>query len=122
MKIIVIEDEKILAHAMAKNFTSLGYDVVVAYDGELGAAAVNENPDAGLVLLDLMLPKKNGFEVLEEIKGNPDTNQIPVVFLSNIAEEAKIKEGIEKGAVDYIIKSNISIDVLNEAVSKYLRR
>ncbi|KKQ93863.1 MAG: response regulator receiver domain protein [candidate division CPR2 bacterium GW2011_GWC1_39_9] len=120
MKILVVEDERILAQILSKSFNLLGHEVILAFNGEDGLRKAQTEPDIKLILLDLMLPIKDGFQVLKELKSDPKTKDIPVVITSNIAEEAKIKEGIEAGAADYLVKSNISIDNLTELVNKYV--
>jgi len=77
-----------------------------------------ERPD--LILLDLILPKKNGFEVLQEIKANPALADIPVVILSNLGQESDIKRGMELGAADFLVKMEYSIDAVANKIREYL--
>jgi CheY-like chemotaxis protein len=119
MKILVIEDEKILAQTIQKGFDSLGHEVVVAYNGEDGLNKALTEPNLDLIFLDLMLPIIDGFEILSKVKSDPQTQLIPVVITSNIAEEGKIQQSKLLGADDYLIKSNISLENLIELADKY---
>ena len=90
-----------------------------AVDGEEGLElAVSEKPD--LIILDMILPKMNGFEVLQELKNNPKTKNIPVVILSNLGQESDVDRAMSLGAVDYLIKTDFSINEVVEKISKYL--
>ena len=119
-KILIVEDEKILAEILAKGFKLLGHSVIIANDGESAIRLTKSNPDIKLILLDLMIPLKDGFQVLEELKQDESTKEIPVVITSNIAEEGKIREGLLGGAQEYLVKSNISMDDLTAIANKYI--
>ncbi|HBG81967.1 TPA: response regulator [candidate division CPR2 bacterium] len=119
MKILVIEDEKILAQTIEKSLQQIGHEIELAFDGEEGLDRANSVKDINLILLDLMLPIKDGFTVLDELKQNEKTKNIPVIIMSNIAEEAKIKQGEDMGANGYLIKSNLSIEELSEIVNRF---
>ncbi|HBG81409.1 TPA: hypothetical protein DDW69_01065 [candidate division CPR2 bacterium] len=121
MKILVIEDDRLLSDVMNRILKFAGYEAIFAKDGAEGLKIAKDNDSIGLVFLDLLLPQKNGFEVLKELKGDDQTKDIPVVIVSNIAEEAKIKECKENGALDYIIKSNISVNALKDTIKRYLK-
>lgn len=97
-----------------------GYFVLGAYDGEEGIKTVRENEDASLVLLDVMLPKVHGIDVLRLIKGEEKTKQIQVVLLSNLGDESIIDEAINQGARDYLKKVNVTPRNLVNYVEKYL--
>ena len=113
-KILVGEDDRFLAKAYNVKLIKAGFDVVLAANGEeVVAKALSEKPD--LILLDLIMPKKDGFEALEEIKKLAPTKNIPVIILSNLGQIEDIQRGKELGASDYLVKSNISI---NDIVSK----
>lgn len=91
-----------------------GYEFSAALNGIEGLHKVeNEKPD--LVILDLMLPMKNGFDVLKEIKSNPKTKNIPVIILTNLGQESDIREGLALGAADYLVKATLR---LSEVVDK----
>lgn len=88
-----------------------GYAVFKALDGEAGLnLAKKETPD--LILLDLVLPKKNGFEVLEEIKKDSSTKNIPVIVLTNLEGSAEVERALSLGATTYLVKTNYKLDEL----------
>lgn len=103
--ILVIEDDIFLADLYKTKFTLEGYNVFVAYDGEKGLDAVKKKmPD--VILLDLVLPKLGGFEVLEKIKSSKKTQNIPVILLTNLSQKADVDKGLKMGAEDYLIKAH----------------
>ncbi len=107
-KILVVEDETFLVKIYAVKLKKEGFDVSIASDGEAAirmAAALR--PD--LILLDLILPKLNGFEALEKIRANPDNRKTPVIVLSNLGQEEDVKRAEALGADAYLVKSNFSI-------------
>ena len=118
-KILLVEDDRFLIKAVYTKLTQKGFEVVLANDGdEAISKAKTEKPE--LVLLDMVLPKKSGFEVLRELKGNPETASIPVFILSNLAQDQDIQEGKALGAEDYIVKSNTSLSAIVDKVANFL--
>jgi len=106
-KILIVEDDKFLRELMSKKLITLGYDVVSAADGESGLVMIKETkPD--VVLLDLILPGINGFEVLEKAKQDPEINKIPVVILSNLGQGEDIEKGLALGAKDFLVKAHFT--------------
>jgi CheY-like chemotaxis protein len=106
-KILLIEDDKFLRELMNKKLITLGYDVVSAADGESGLVMIKETkPD--VVLLDLILPGINGFEVLEKAKQDPEIASIPVVILSNLGQGEDIEKGLALGAKDFLVKAHFT--------------
>ena len=119
IRILIIEDDKFLIKLYNDKLTRAGFDVSMAISGEEGLAkVVNEKPD--IVLLDIILPQKNGFDILSEIILNPDTKNIPVIILTNLGQESDIKTGLELGAADYLVKTDFSINKLPEKVKTVL--
>lgn len=107
-KIVLIEDDEILSKVLYVELTDVGFEVTRAYDGETGLEMVrSQKPD--LVLLDLVLPKKHGFEVLGDLKKAPDMRDIPVVILTMLGADDDIKKGLSLGANDYIVKSQHAV-------------
>ncbi len=102
-KILVAEDEKDIRELIAFTLRFAGYDVVLANNGAEALEKVGEEKPA-LVLLDVRMPKMTGYEVCRRLKENPETEHIPVVFLSAKGQDREVREGYESGAVDYIIK------------------
>jgi len=104
-KILLIEDEKMLAEMYQTKFKSEGYKIDLAFDGSEGLeAAKAEKPD--IILLDIILPKLDGFLVLKELKKEASTKNIPVIMLSNLGQDEDIKKGKKMGATDYFVKAN----------------
>lgn len=118
-KILFIEDEEALQKALGNALESKGYSALRALDGEAGLrAAKNEMPD--LVLLDLVLPKKNGFEVLEELKKDASTKNIPVIVLTNLEGSAEVERALALGATTYLVKANYKLDELMSKIELVL--
>ena len=118
-KILIIEDEVALADAMKVGLSDAGYAAETAYDGEEGLAkAKSLLPD--LILLDLMLPKKDGMAVLKELRQETATAEIPVMILSQLSDTEKISEGVSLGVVGYLVKVDFSLAEVVERVKKVL--
>ena len=112
--ILFIEDEPTLQKTAGQFLEGEGYDIKSALDGEIGLQlAKNEKPD--LILLDLILPKLDGFEVLKELKKDEVTKNIPVIILTNLEGSADVEKALELGATTYLVKANYGLD---EVVAK----
>jgi DNA-binding response OmpR family regulator len=106
-KILLVEDDFFLGDIYQTKLAVEHFDVSVAQDGVEGVRkAVAEQPD--LILLDIMLPKMDGLEVLKKLKEDEKTKHIPVILLSNLGQDFVVKGGIEMGAVDYLLKSDLT--------------
>jgi two-component system alkaline phosphatase synthesis response regulator PhoP len=117
-KILIIEDEKNMIEGLRFNLEARDYNVIVAFDGETGLRkATEEQPD--LVLLDLMLPGINGYEVCKELKDNK--SDIPIIMLTAKSQESDIVTGLDLGADDYITKP-FSILELMARINALFRR
>ena len=124
-RVLVIEDDRFLQKILLMKFVAEGFVVQGASDGEDGLKQMlAEPPD--LVVLDLILPKMNGFEVLTEMKTNSITKNIPVVILSNLGQEEDIRRVMELGALEFLVKSNHSImevvGKVKEVYAKHLNK
>ena len=120
-KILIAEDDKLISNSLSEALKSNGFDPVAAYDGEEAVAKAKEvKPD--IMLLDIMMPKLDGISVLWELKANPDTAKMPVVVLTNIGDVETISKIIEAGAVDYLLKSDQSVDDIIQKVKDVLSR
>lgn len=120
-KILIIEDDKLLKKVIGKKLIIENYKVIEATDGEEGLKlSESEQPD--LILLDLVLPEINGFEVLARLKKNPNTFKIPVIILSNLGDEEKVEKGLELGAADYLIKAHLDPGDIIERIKKVLNK
>ena len=119
-KIVIIEDEQMLAEMYATKLEMEKFQVLKAFDGKVGLELVRkEKPD--LVLLDIILPKLDGFLVLKEIKKDPVLKNIPVLLLTNLGQESDVKKGQKLGANGYFVKANHSpADIVNK-VKEFLK-
>jgi len=110
-RILLAEDDRFLRRAEEAALKRAGFVVLAAADGEEALRmAIAEKPD--LVLLDLIMPKLQGFEVLKALKADPATAAIPVVVLSNLGQDGDVQRALEGGAVAYLVKANLSLDEL----------
>ncbi|MDO8557990.1 MAG: response regulator [bacterium] len=108
-KILVVEDEPSLQKAMVDVLNINGFQAIGASNGEQGLALTkSEKPD--LVLLDIILPKMNGFDVLKAIKGEEETKHIPVIILTNLEGSTDIEQALSLGAMTYLVKTNYELD------------
>jgi len=119
-RILLAEDDRLLRKAAEATLKRKGFTVFTAEDGEEAfRVAKAELPD--LVLLDLIMPKRQGFDVLHDLKGCPETAHIPVIVLSNLGQERDIQQAMESGAVAYYIKANLSLEDLAKRVEEALQ-
>ena len=120
-KILAAEDDKLISNSLCDALKQAGFEPTPAYDGEEAVAKAKEIlPD--LVLLDIMMPKLDGISVLWELKADPNTAKIPVVVLTNIGDVETISKIVEAGAVDYLLKSDQSVDDIIQKVRDVLAR
>jgi len=120
-KILIIEDEKILAEMYRDKFSQAGFKVIGAFDSEEGLKlAKKEKPD--LILLDILLPRENGISFLKKWKALPRISSIPVVAFSNFDDPETKKEAKELGAREYLIKSNYEPKDIVKRVNNYLKK
>jgi two-component system alkaline phosphatase synthesis response regulator PhoP len=120
-KILLAEDEKMIADMYSTKFTLEGYDVAVAHDGaEALAKAKAEKPD--IMLLDIIMPKLDGFATLKAVREDADLKATPVILLTNLGQEDDIKKGKELGADDYFVKANHSPQEIVEKVTTVLAK
>ena len=118
--ILIIEDDEFLRSLINRKLSAEGYNMISAIDGEEGIKKVlAEKPD--LVLLDLILPNEDGFEVLSKIKADPKVSQIPIIILSNSSQKEDIDKGMKLGAADYIIKAQFTPEEIVEKVKNILK-
>ena len=118
MKILLIEDEQILADVLQEKLREANFTVELAVDGEVALGQARSfHPD--LIILDLILPKKDGFEVLGELKSDVLLKHVPVVVLSNLGQDEEIKRAFSLGAVDYMVKTQHPINEVVEKIKKH---
>ncbi len=117
--ILFIEDESALQKTFGEKLSQEGYEHISALDGEIGLElAKTKKPD--LILLDLILPKIHGLEVLKKIKEDEEIKNIPVIVLTNLEGIEEIEKAMELGATTYLVKANYSLEELAEKVKKAL--
>ncbi|MGH9188781.1 MAG: response regulator transcription factor [Acidimicrobiales bacterium] len=120
MTVLVIDDDPVILELLRVNFEIEGFEVITATDGEEGLArAQADHPD--VVISDVMMPRSDGLELLSQLKGDPDTESLPVILLSAKAQKSEIQHGLDMGADDYITKPFdpiLLIDRLNAVVDK----
>ncbi|MEK7508210.1 MAG: response regulator [Patescibacteria group bacterium] len=108
-KILIVEDDTFISSLVKARLEKEGFEVVQAFDGEEGLRLLKaEKPD--LIILDLIMPKSSGFELMEQLNINVEFNQIPLMILSNLAQESDIQKAKNLGAREFFIKIRTSID------------
>jgi DNA-binding response OmpR family regulator len=118
-KILIIEDDRFLRKIYKNKLEAEGFEVVEAIEGEEGLHKVSaEMPD--LVVLDLMLPRKDGFDVLADIKKNPQIKDIPVVILTVLGQESDVKRGLDLGAANYLVKGQTDLNQVIKVIKQTL--
>jgi DNA-binding response OmpR family regulator len=118
--ILIVEDDKFLRELIAQKLTKEGYDISEAVDGEEGIKKIKtEKPD--LVLLDLILPGIDGFEVLSRMKADEKLAGIPVIILSNLGQREEIERGLKLGANDYMIKAHFTPREIIDKIKSVLK-
>lgn len=120
-KVLLIEDEPLLIDLYETSFDDQDFELEIAKDGEAGLKMAAGQPD--LILLDILLPGINGFEVLRRLKASPKTREIPVIVLTNLGSEKTDKDkqlALSLGAVDYLVKSYHTPDEMIEIITARL--
>lgn len=118
-KILFIEDESALQKTFGDLLAQEGYEVISALDGEIGLKLAKEKkPD--LILLDLILPKLHGFEVLKRLRETAETKETPVIVLTNLEEIGDVEKAIGLGATTYLVKAQYSLEEVMEKIKKAL--
>lgn len=119
-KILMVEDDEFLRSIAVKRLEKEGYEVVISTDGsDAVKLAQGENPS--LVLLDLLLPGISGFDILEKLKADAPTKDIPVIIFSNLGQKEDIEKAQKLGANDFLIKANFTLDFLVEKLKGYIK-
>jgi DNA-binding response OmpR family regulator len=118
-KILVVEDDKFLRELMSQKLIKEGFEIIQAVDGEEGLKKIKEEKP-GLVLLDLILPGIDGFEVLTRVKTDPEVSQTPIIILSNLGQREDVERGLKLGATDYLIKAHFTPGEIIEKIKNIL--
>lgn len=117
--VLIVEDDTFLSNIYKTKFEFEGFKVTTAENGEVGLAeAKKKQPD--IILLDILMPKLDGFGVLEAVKKDKTISSIPVILLTNLGQKDDIQKGLELGAKDYIIKAHFKPSEVVEKVRKVL--
>ena len=118
-KILIIEDEKLISELLERKLNQQGYEAKGALDGVEGLAMMRETkPD--LVLLDVIMPKKGGFEVMEEMQKDEELKGIPIIIISNSGQPVELDRAKELGARDWLIKTEFDPQEVLEKVKKQI--
>lgn len=123
--ILFIEDEAALQKTFEEILKQEGYEMISALNGEIGLKLANSlayEKKLDLILLDLILPKVNGFEVLKKLKEDKETKDIPVIVLTNLEEIKNVEKAIKLGAAAYLVKANYSLKEIVEKIKKALKK
>ncbi|MEK7160676.1 MAG: response regulator [Patescibacteria group bacterium] len=120
-KILLVEDDRFISEMYVVKLEESGLNVDVAFDGLEGLAkTASFKPD--LILLDIALPKKDGFEVLDELKKGETTKHIPVIVLTNLGQKEEVQKGLALGADDYVIKAHFTPTEIVNKITKLLNK
>jgi len=117
---MLVEDDRFLSSLIKARLEKDGFEVLQAFDGDQAIEVLNGSRP-NLVILDLIMPKTNGFEVLKTISLTPGLDQIPVIIVSNLAQDSDIEKARELGAKEYFVKVKISIDDLVEKIKSLVK-
>ena len=118
-KILIVEDDDFLQKALGFTVREEGYEIVSAKDGEEALAFVKDN-EIDLILLDLILPKMSGFDVLKQFKDDKETSNIPVIIVSNLGDKESVDKGLKMGADDYVIKAHFKLSDIIDKIKEVL--
>jgi len=122
LKVLIVEDDMLMGSLLSEALWRYNLEPILARDGDAGLKELEKTIPA-VMLLDLILPGINGFEVLERVKANAKTKNIPVVIVSNLGDKSDIERGMSLGAEDYLVKANMVpkeiVGKINSIVEKY---
>jgi len=118
-KILIVEDEPNLLELYRMALERAGFEVFTAVNGEVGFMLAKSNPP-DLVLLDILMPKVDGYEMLRRVKAEATTKNVPVIIFSNLSQKEEIEKGLKLGAADFIIKTSITPTAMVEKVKQWV--
>lgn len=119
-KVLIVEDDNMICTMYKTKLEQDGFSVLLADNGSKGLeVAMSEVPD--IIMLDVIIPQLDGFSVLEKIKEDEKTKNIPVIMLTNLGTTEDQKKGKEMGAVDYLVKAKFTPSQVSEKVKEYLK-
>ena len=120
-KILLVEDDNFLSELLSKKLIESQATVTRAANGEEAISIIKSNPKFDLILLDLMLPKIGGFEVMEAINGDEKAKGTPVIILSNLGQKNDVEKGVSLGAKKFLVKAILSLDEIVDAASEIVK-
>lgn len=118
--ILLVEDDSFISGMYFTKLSGLGFEVTVSEDGEAAWQELQKDPLPDLVLLDIVLPKKDGFEILTQLRKDARTKKLPVILLTNLGQKPDIERGAKLGADDYIIKAHYTPSEVVDKITKLL--
>lgn len=119
-RLLVVEDDGVLQAALKDFLIAENFEVTCALDGEEGVvAAISQKPD--LILLDIILPKKDGYSVIKEVRANEATKRIPIVLLTNLGSLNDVEKALELGATTYLVKADYKLEEVVAKVKEILK-
>ena len=118
--ILLVEDDSFISGMYQTKLTNLGWQVEVVEDGEAAWQRLQKDPLPDLVLLDIVLPKKDGFEILEGLRQDERTKGLPIILLTNLGQKPDVERGVKLGADDYIIKAHYTPTEVVEKITNLL--
>lgn len=119
-RILLVEDDSFISGMYRTKLSALGYEVELAEEGDVAWERLQADPIPDLVLLDIVLPKKDGFEILEGLRKEERTKNLPVILLTNLGQKPDIERGIKLGADDYIIKAHYTPTEVMDKIKKVI--
>lgn len=120
LRVLLAEDDSFLSSMYVTKLQLSGYDVQHAENGDRALELLKQGPVPDILLLDIVMPKKSGFEVLEEMKKNPEWANIPVILLTNLSQKDDVDRGLSLGANDYLIKAHFTPSEVVSKIEKLL--
>lgn len=120
LSILLVEDDSFISGMYQTKLSGQGYQVELAEDGETAASRLQQDPLPDLVLLDVVLPKKDGFEILESLRAAERTKHLPVILLTNLGQKPDVERGLKLGADDYIIKAHYTPSEVVDKIKQVL--
>ena len=121
ISILLVEDDSFISGMYQTKLNSMGYKVETQEDGEKAWERLQQDPLPDLLLLDVVLPKKDGFEILEALRKDNRTQNLPIILLTNLGQKPDVERGIKLGADDYIIKAHYTPSEVVEKITKILK-
>lgn len=120
-KVMWVEDDKFLSDMIARTLSKEGFQLVSVDNGNDALPTAKEKkPD--IILLDILLPGKDGFQILKELKQDPELKTVPVIFLSNLGQKSDIEKGKELGAEKFLIKATVTLEEIAQEIEAVLEK